>query len=82
MKKSPVIFCILFVVHIQNAPVGDLYLPDDAVEFLNIENFKSHVGNSATAWLVEFYASWFGHCQRFALRGRNLLRRSRHGKIW
>lgn len=57
---------LLVITSTQSAPLVDLYLPDDDVENLSIENFKKHVGNSTNAWLVEFYANWCGYCQRFA----------------
>ncbi|KYB26006.1 Sulfhydryl oxidase 1-like Protein [Tribolium castaneum] len=57
---------LLVLAGSQCAPLGDLYLPDDDVEILTIENFKRYVENSTSAWLVEFYASWCGYCQRFA----------------
>ncbi|XP_044264214.1 sulfhydryl oxidase 1 [Tribolium madens] len=43
-----------------------LYSPDDDVVILTVHNFKSQVMGSNHAWLVEFYNSWCGFCQRFA----------------
>ena len=43
-----------------------LYNPEDDVIVLTVHNFKSQVMNSPQAWLVEFYNSWCGFCQRFA----------------
>lgn len=43
-----------------------LYSPDDDIVILTVHNFKSQVMGSRHAWLVEFYNSWCGFCQRFA----------------
>ncbi|XP_015109572.1 sulfhydryl oxidase 1 [Diachasma alloeum] len=43
-----------------------LYSASDDVVVLNYTNLKSAIGNGTTAWLVEFYNSWCGYCQRFA----------------
>lgn len=43
-----------------------LYTADDDVEILTVKNFKSNVYGQKNAWLIEFYNSWCGFCQRFA----------------
>ncbi|XP_067009064.2 sulfhydryl oxidase 1 isoform X2 [Anabrus simplex] len=43
-----------------------LYANDSKVFVLNATNFRSSVYNTKNSWLVEFYNSWCGHCQRFA----------------
>jgi thiol oxidase len=43
-----------------------LYSPDDDVVILTVHNFNKEVMRSPQAWLVEFYNSWCGFCQRFA----------------
>ena len=43
-----------------------LYNSTDKVIVLDSQNFSPTVYNSSTAWLVEFYASWCGHCQSYA----------------
>jgi len=43
-----------------------LYNANDKVTVLTSQNFSSTVYNSSTAWLIEFYASWCGHCQYYA----------------
>lgn len=45
---------------------ASLYNSTDKVIVLDSQNFPSTVYNSSTAWLVEFYASWCGHCQNYA----------------
>merc|ERR1719300_1050310 len=43
-----------------------LYGPNDKIVLLNNTNFQSTICGSSTAWLVEFYSSWCGHCIHFA----------------
>ena len=42
-----------------------LYGPEDSVVELVDANVTS-IYNSEYLWIVEFYAHWCGHCQRFA----------------
>ena len=44
-----------------------LYSPteDNVIELLD-SNLTSSIYNSEYLWIVEFYAHWCGHCQRFA----------------
>ncbi|XP_030765654.1 sulfhydryl oxidase 2-like [Sitophilus oryzae] len=43
-----------------------LYSQKDDVEILTVDNFKDAIINSNKAWVVEFYNSWCGFCQKFA----------------
>ncbi len=43
-----------------------LYSFDSAIVQLDTTNFTQHVVGSDKAWMTEFYATWCGHCQRFA----------------
>ena len=46
---------------------GPLYSENDVgITLLDSHNFKKTVLHSQTAWMVEFYSSWCGHCIRFA----------------
>jgi len=45
---------------------SSLYSEDTKVVLVNHTNFESTVLESDRAWVVELYASWCGHCQRFA----------------
>lgn len=43
-----------------------LYPEDTKLFLVNETSFEANVLGSERAWVVEFYASWCGHCQRFA----------------
>lgn len=43
-----------------------LYSADDDVEILTKANFRERLYEQKNAWVVEFYNSWCGFCQRFA----------------
>jgi len=43
-----------------------LYSPEDKIVQLNNTNFQANICGSQTAWMVEFYSSWCGHCIHFA----------------
>lgn len=45
---------------------SELYDSNDKLVILNNATFNSHVYNKTNVWLVEFYNSWCGFCQRFA----------------
>ncbi len=46
--------------------VVSLYTANDKITVLTGQNFSSTIYESKTAWLIEFYASWCGHCQSYA----------------
>ena len=39
---------------------------DRGITLVNFSNFTQTILESDTAWMVEFYSSWCGHCIRFA----------------
>lgn len=43
-----------------------LYSTDDDVEILTVNNFNNKLYGKPNAWIIEFYNSWCGFCQRFA----------------
>lgn len=55
-----------FAIGMDESDNQGLYNASDHVVILNITNFKSHIYNSKSSWMVEFYSSWCGHCIRFA----------------
>jgi len=64
------VLCVL-ASQAQTAKLGgneptDLYDANDKIELLNNLTFRTQVYNKPNVWLVEFYNSWCGFCQRFA----------------
>ena len=70
MTPHPVISLILLglvqAAALPSRTVSSLYNANDKVSVLGGQNFSSTVYQSETAWLIEFYASWCGHCQNYA----------------
>ncbi|XP_054835709.1 sulfhydryl oxidase 1 [Eublepharis macularius] len=51
-----------------------LYSPSDPMALLGADSLERSVFNSSSAWVVEFYASWCGHCMQFAPTWKELAR--------
>eukprot|EP00064_Thunnus_orientalis_P021700 superscaffoldBa00006764_g21867 len=49
-----------------------LYTEDDPLEILTSSSLKPAVTNSSSAWLVQFYSSWCGHCIQYSSTWRAL----------
>uniref|UniRef100_A0A3B1KF44 Sulfhydryl oxidase n=1 Tax=Astyanax mexicanus TaxID=7994 RepID=A0A3B1KF44_ASTMX len=43
-----------------------LYTEEDPVVILTSDNLKQTLLNSSTAWLLQFYSSWCGHCIQYS----------------
>lgn len=54
--------CLLF----PSVAEAGLYTASDQIVLLTRENVKSVLTNSTAAMVVEFYASWCGHCIAFS----------------
>lgn len=48
------------------APRSALYSPSDPLTLLQADSVRGAVQDSRSAWAVEFFASWCGHCIAFA----------------
>ncbi|XP_029905071.1 sulfhydryl oxidase 1 [Myripristis murdjan] len=62
--------CLLFL---SSAEAG-LYTASDQIQVLTLENVDSVLVNSTAAIVVEFYASWCGHCIAFSPVYKSLAR--------
>lgn len=63
-------FCLLF----PSAAEAGLYTASDQIVLLTPENVESVLINSTAAIVVEFYASWCGHCIAFSPFYKSLAR--------
>lgn len=67
-----VVYCLLnFLPGHQQFGFGGssepLYSSSDiGITLINYSNFTQTILKSDSAWMVEFYSSWCGHCIRFA----------------
>ncbi|CAG0920394.1 unnamed protein product [Notodromas monacha] len=55
-------------VHVSDA----LYLKSDPIQILTADTFNKNVLRSKTAWIVEFYSTWCGHCRNYAATWKQL----------
>ncbi|XP_062986676.1 sulfhydryl oxidase 1 [Elgaria multicarinata webbii] len=59
-------FLAAVLVLVPGARSLGLYTADDPLVVLGAGTLERSTFNSSSAWVVEFYASWCGHCIRFA----------------
>nr|XP_033817001.1 sulfhydryl oxidase 2 [Geotrypetes seraphini] len=59
---SPVLLCLALA----RVEAGKLYGAEDPLTVLDSGNIRRALFNSSTAWLLEFYSSWCGHCINYA----------------
>ncbi|XP_062312090.1 sulfhydryl oxidase 2 [Osmerus eperlanus] len=57
---------IILVFLSQRTEATRLYTEEDPVVILTSSTLKQTVQNSSTAWLVQFYSSWCGHCIQYS----------------
>lgn len=62
----PLLPLLLAVPGAGAARLGALYSSSDPVTLLQADTVRGAVLNSPSAWAVEFFASWCGHCIAFA----------------
>lgn len=68
--QMAVAFCvkitILMGLLFGRAQSARLYTEEDPVVILSSDNLKQTVFNSSSAWLLQFYSSWCGHCIQYS----------------
>ncbi|XP_053102896.1 sulfhydryl oxidase 1 [Hemicordylus capensis] len=57
---------VLLLLPLPGARSLGLYSPKDPLVLLRADTLERSIFNSSSAWVVEFYASWCGHCIHFA----------------
>ncbi|KAK6196017.1 hypothetical protein SNE40_001322 [Patella caerulea] len=67
MRANILILAICLTVCISTDKIG-LYREGDSVNILTSENFTDIVCDKGkeSAWVIQFYNAWCGHCRRFA----------------
>lgn len=60
--KLGVLLALLFGL----AQSARLYTEEDPVVILSSDSLKQTVLNSSSAWLLQFYSSWCGHCIQYS----------------
>ncbi|CBZ56121.1 hypothetical protein NCLIV_065470 [Neospora caninum Liverpool] len=68
-RRSFALYALLACLSVSSPFSGaeaGLYSPNGPVKVLSSQQFKETVVNSNDLFIVEFYADWCGHCQRFA----------------
>ena len=62
------VFCVLVLMVVFNLSLAHktLYTAEDPLVILNATTFAGTVYGTEHSWLVEFFASWCGHCIRFS----------------
>lgn len=68
-------FLVVFVFYCSfRLSYGVLYSSADHIVLLENDTISSVIHNSQSAWIVEFYSSFCGHCHAFAPTWKKLAR--------
>ncbi|XP_068166687.1 sulfhydryl oxidase 2 [Antennarius striatus] len=57
---------VLWLVQACTGAAARLYTEEDPLVILSSTSLKPTVSNSTSAWLVQFYSSWCGHCIQYS----------------
>ncbi|XP_053178387.1 sulfhydryl oxidase 1 [Scomber japonicus] len=68
------VVCLCFCLLFPSSAEAGLYTASDQIVLLSPENVESVLVNSTAAIVVEFYASWCGHCIAFSPVYKSLAR--------
>lgn len=68
-------FVVVFVFYLSfRLSYGVLYSTADHIVLLENDTISNVIHNSPSAWIVEFYSSFCGHCHAFAPTWKKLAR--------
>ncbi|XP_018615000.1 sulfhydryl oxidase 2 [Scleropages formosus] len=57
---------LLLVMPLRGVRGARLYSEEDPLTILTSDTLKETLRNSSTAWLIQFYSSWCGHCIQYS----------------
>lgn len=57
---------VLWLAHGCVRAAASLYTEEDPLVILGSGSLKSTVTNSSSAWLIQFFSSWCGHCIQYS----------------
>ncbi|XP_018548823.1 sulfhydryl oxidase 2 [Lates calcarifer] len=63
---------VLWLVHGCAGAAARLYTEEDPLVILSSSSLRSTVSNSSSAWLVQFFSSWCGHCIQYSSTWKTL----------
>ncbi|KAM7017538.1 sulfhydryl oxidase 2 [Tautogolabrus adspersus] len=65
---------VLWLVPCCLGTAARLYTEEDPLVILSSSSLKTTVSNSTSAWLVQFFSSWCGHCIQYSSTWKSLAR--------
>jgi len=60
------VLCTYLTINVSLLAADSLFSHDSDVVQLSASNFNTVIYDSSQVWLVDFYLTWCGYCQRFA----------------
>lgn len=60
------LLAVLWLVPGSVGGAARLYTEEDPLRILSSGSLETTVGNSSSAWLVQFFSSWCGHCIQYS----------------
>ncbi|KAM9832347.1 sulfhydryl oxidase 1 [Neosynchiropus ocellatus] len=79
-RVPPAVFCLCLSLLFPSVAEAGLYTSSDQVLLLTAANIRPLLVNSSAATVVEFYATWCGHCVAFSPIYKSLARDIREWK--
>lgn len=64
---------VLWLAHVcVRAAAASLYTEEDPLVILGSGSLRSTITNSSSAWLLQFFSSWCGHCIQYSSTWKEL----------